>query len=275
MSELSPDKRGALREKISELLRTLSIEDGDVDEVTDGLVMVIESTVKATLEAVQALASTPSHVARKPDERDHAILKAVLTERAQAIALAHRLTTTEGYGACTTGGIRILCEALLRVDEALLAVPSLSETFAASTTRLIGDPNTPTPRTDEEVEIAKTFPATNHGLWVSAEFARQLEREAQALYEKVGELERAQAFAASATPCIAATAKERAAAWDALPKCQCSGDPSDCHGYYNCKRKRCEGNCMPPGWVHWNCPTHGPGSSDAVRATDGTAEAKS
>lgn len=34
-----------------------------------------------------------------------------------------------------------------------------------------------TPRTDEEIEIAKKFPATNHGLWVSAEFARQLERE--------------------------------------------------------------------------------------------------
>lgn len=79
--------------------------------------------------------------------------------------------------------------------------------------------------------------------------------------------------ALSATPCIAATAKERAAAWDALPKCQCSGDPSDCHGYYNCKRKRCEGNCVPPGWVHWNCPTHGPGGSDAVRATDGGTQA--
>ena len=34
-----------------------------------------------------------------------------------------------------------------------------------------------TPRTDEEVEVAKKFPATSHGLWVSAEFARQLERE--------------------------------------------------------------------------------------------------
>lgn len=34
-----------------------------------------------------------------------------------------------------------------------------------------------TPRTDEEVEIAKKFPLTNHGLWVSAEFCRQLERE--------------------------------------------------------------------------------------------------
>lgn len=34
-----------------------------------------------------------------------------------------------------------------------------------------------TPRTDEEVEIAKKFPATQHGLWVSAEFARQLERD--------------------------------------------------------------------------------------------------
>lgn len=39
-----------------------------------------------------------------------------------------------------------------------------------------------TPRTDEEVEIAKRFPATNHGLWVSAEFARQLEREMNRLY---------------------------------------------------------------------------------------------
>lgn len=37
-----------------------------------------------------------------------------------------------------------------------------------------------TPRTDEEVEIAKKFPATSHGLWVSAEFARQLERELSA-----------------------------------------------------------------------------------------------
>ena len=34
-----------------------------------------------------------------------------------------------------------------------------------------------TPRTDEEVEIAKRYPATQHGLWISAEFARQLERE--------------------------------------------------------------------------------------------------
>jgi len=34
-----------------------------------------------------------------------------------------------------------------------------------------------TPRTDEEVEIARKFPATQHGLWISAEFARQLERE--------------------------------------------------------------------------------------------------
>lgn len=34
-----------------------------------------------------------------------------------------------------------------------------------------------TPRTDEEVEIAKKFPMTEHGLWVSAEFCRQLERE--------------------------------------------------------------------------------------------------
>jgi hypothetical protein len=34
-----------------------------------------------------------------------------------------------------------------------------------------------TPRTDEEVEIAKKYPATKHGLWVSAEFARDLERE--------------------------------------------------------------------------------------------------
>ena len=33
-----------------------------------------------------------------------------------------------------------------------------------------------TPLTDEEVEIAKKFPATSHGLWVSAEFARHLER---------------------------------------------------------------------------------------------------
>lgn len=36
---------------------------------------------------------------------------------------------------------------------------------------------TPTPRTDEEVEIAKKFPGTAHGLWVSAEFCRQMERE--------------------------------------------------------------------------------------------------
>ena len=34
-----------------------------------------------------------------------------------------------------------------------------------------------TPRTDEEVEIAKKYPGTAHGLWVSAEHARQLERE--------------------------------------------------------------------------------------------------
>lgn len=39
----------------------------------------------------------------------------------------------------------------------------------------------PTPRTDEEVEIAKKFPATSHGLWVSAEFARQLEIELDGL----------------------------------------------------------------------------------------------
>lgn len=35
---------------------------------------------------------------------------------------------------------------------------------------------TATPRTDEEVEIAKKFPATEHGLWVSAEFCRDMER---------------------------------------------------------------------------------------------------
>jgi hypothetical protein len=34
-----------------------------------------------------------------------------------------------------------------------------------------------TPRTEGEVEIAKKFPATSHGLWISAEFARILERE--------------------------------------------------------------------------------------------------
>jgi hypothetical protein len=39
------------------------------------------------------------------------------------------------------------------------------------------NPMSDTPRTDEEVEIAKKYPATNHGLWVSAEFARMLERE--------------------------------------------------------------------------------------------------
>ena len=42
-----------------------------------------------------------------------------------------------------------------------------------------------TPRTDEEVEIAKGYPATSHGLWISAEFARQLERE---LNEALSEL---------------------------------------------------------------------------------------
>jgi hypothetical protein len=34
-----------------------------------------------------------------------------------------------------------------------------------------------TPLTDEEVETAKKYPATSHGLWVSAEFARDLERQ--------------------------------------------------------------------------------------------------
>jgi hypothetical protein len=34
-----------------------------------------------------------------------------------------------------------------------------------------------TPLTDEEVELAKKYPATSHGLWVSAEFARDLERQ--------------------------------------------------------------------------------------------------
>ena len=37
-----------------------------------------------------------------------------------------------------------------------------------------------TPWTDEEVETAKKFQATSHGLWVSAEFARHLERELRA-----------------------------------------------------------------------------------------------
>ena len=37
-----------------------------------------------------------------------------------------------------------------------------------------------TPRTDEEVEIAKKCPATAHDLWVSAEHARRLERELNA-----------------------------------------------------------------------------------------------
>lgn len=39
------------------------------------------------------------------------------------------------------------------------------------------EPDAPTPRTDEEVEIAKKFPFTQHGLWVATEFARHLERE--------------------------------------------------------------------------------------------------
>lgn len=37
-----------------------------------------------------------------------------------------------------------------------------------------------TPLTDEEVETAKKYPATSNGLWVSAEFARDLERQLRA-----------------------------------------------------------------------------------------------
>lgn len=57
--------------------------------------------------------------------------------------------------------------------------------------------------------------------------------------------------------------EQRRAEWDALPKCGCSGGDFHCRGYYNCKRKACAGNCSP-GWVHWDCPTHGPGGTHSI-----------
>lgn len=45
-----------------------------------------------------------------------------------------------------------------------------------------------TPLTDEEVEIAKRFPHTEHGLWVSAEFARDLERQLREAHKEVAHL---------------------------------------------------------------------------------------
>lgn len=46
-----------------------------------------------------------------------------------------------------------------------------------------------TPRTDEEVEIAKQYPATCHGLFISVDFARQLEHELSAAESKVDALQ--------------------------------------------------------------------------------------
>jgi hypothetical protein len=63
-------------------------------------------------------------------------------------------------------------------------------------------------------------------------------------------------------PKIKRTSEERRVEWDALPKCDCPGDDYHCHGYYNCKRKKCAGNCVLPGWVHFDCPTHSAASED-------------
>ena len=85
-----------------------------------------------------------------------------------------------------------------------------------------GDKQSETPRTDEEVEIAKKYPGTAHGLWVSAEHARQLERElAAAKYNesvfRALHLDSEKRLEASITPSHAAPVGE-ALYWSARPR---------------------------------------------------------
>lgn len=98
------------------------------------MLRVIEGATKSSLSAVDASrdAAPPKTNWR---ERDYAITRAAVVDRAEAVNLARMLTEREDFGKCTTAGVRRLCAAILRIDQALLDVPSLADGADASSER--------------------------------------------------------------------------------------------------------------------------------------------